>query len=550
MAHHPRKETEVPSVYESFPAHLHRTHPFSDYIREQSFGSILVSKMLEQYTSPPESDKEREEKPLVVENKNHLLSIEQLSCLPLCFQDLPLIPKHFLQISSPATQVLRRKLMRKSNVLIVQGGYSAKRFIYDRLQILGVNVYIMDHPTSLWNEVADRGAIAQFIPMDFTDYDGIFERCMNLLMKLGLLNRFDAVTTYYEDGVLLAARIATALGLETNSVEACENARNKRRTREVMAEKGLPVPRFRRIMNEKDIESACSYVGFPLVLKPAFGAASMGVTRIDNMKHAISAYKKLMPTFNVNQDSIWAQGTEMLIEEYYDGDEFDVDVLLWEEKVVYAKVSDNWACLEPWFKETGTNCPSCYDAEKQQEIIKLATDCTLALGFRNGCFHVECRYTSRGARLIEVNARMGGVAVHDANLMAWGVDLVEEHCMTALGIIIKPVIPREPQKFMAECAINAPYSGTMCEDLWLQFAQDHSLVWKIDYLKKKGEEVVGPEDGLPDMIAEIIMVSLGGVDECLEEMKNILKNVHVPIRAAVKSKQLPLFLPFGAHPFC
>lgn len=31
-----------------------------------------------------------------------------------------------------------------------------------------------------------------------------------------------------------------------------------------------------------------------------------------------------------------------------------------------------------------------------------------ALDFRLGVFHVECKYTSRGARLIEVNARMGG----------------------------------------------------------------------------------------------------------------------------------------------
>jgi hypothetical protein len=31
-----------------------------------------------------------------------------------------------------------------------------------------------------------------------------------------------------------------------------------------------------------------------------------------------------------------------------------------------------------------------------------------ALGFRLGVFHVEAKYTSRGPRLIEVNARMGG----------------------------------------------------------------------------------------------------------------------------------------------
>ena len=48
-------------------------------------------------------------------------------------------------------------------------------------------------------------------------------------------------------------------------------------------------------------------------------------------------------------------------------------------------------------------------------------------------FHVECKYTSRGPRLIEVNCRMGGGPVRDINLMVWGVDLVEEHLMATAG---------------------------------------------------------------------------------------------------------------------
>ncbi len=102
------------------------------------------------------------------------------------------------------------------------------------------------------------------------------------------------------------------------------------------------------------------------------------------------------------------------------GDEFDVDILLCAGEVVYSKVSDNWACWEPWFQETGTNCPSLYDPVKQAELVKLAVDTTLALGFAAGCFHVELKYTQRGPRIIEVNARMGGVSVRDANKFAWG----------------------------------------------------------------------------------------------------------------------------------
>ena len=37
-----------------------------------------------------------------------------------------------------------------------------------------------------------------------------------------------------------------------------------------------------------------------------------------------------------------------------------------------------------------------------------------ALGLKLGAFHVEAKYTSRGPRLIEVNARMGGGPVRCA----------------------------------------------------------------------------------------------------------------------------------------
>ncbi|PXF45370.1 Carnosine synthase 1 [Gracilariopsis chorda] len=466
------------------------------------------------------------------------------------FAHLPSMRPEKLHVASPEAQNLRRKLMRGSNVLIVQGGYAGKKFIYQRLMSLGVNIYMLDGPGSIWRRVAEEGGIAEFIELDFTEYDTLFERAMEAIIDASLEGKFDAVTTYYEDAVPLAARIATALGVQTNSVDACDKARNKRKTREVMAASGLPVPRFRRVLSVEDVPAACDYVGFPVILKPVFGAASLGVTKAQSMEDAVSAYKKLFGTLVVDEDTIWAQGTEMIVEEFYDGDEFDVDILLSEGMVVYAKVSDNWACCEPFFMETGTNCPSSYPEDKQHALMKLAIDSTLALGFRYGCFHVECRYTKRGPRLIEVNARMGGVSVRDANLIAWGVDLVEEHCMAALKIPIRPYLPREPLKFMAESAINAPYTGTLNDDDWLGFARESKLVHKINYLRAKGDAVVGPEDGLPDWIGEIIVVSEQSTEEAVQEIRRIIEKVRVPISPAVPGSERPFFFPSSSHPFC
>ena len=72
---------------------------------------------------------------------------------------------------------------------------------------------------------------------------------------------------------------------------------------------------------------------------------------------------------------------------------------------------------------------------------------------------MELKYTSRGPRLIEVNCRMGGGPVRDTNLRVWGVDLVEEHFLTSLGIPTKPLALSAPQEHIAEYTVNAQKTG-------------------------------------------------------------------------------------------
>ena len=54
----------------------------------------------------------------------------------------------------------------------------------------------------------------------------------------------DAIVAADDDGVLLAAHAAAVLGLRHNGPAAVRAARDKRRTRAVLREAGLPVPRF------------------------------------------------------------------------------------------------------------------------------------------------------------------------------------------------------------------------------------------------------------------------------------------------------------------
>lgn len=93
-----------------------------------------------------------------------------------------------------------------------------------------------------------------------------------------------------------------------------------------------------------------------------------------------------------------------MMEQYLDGPEVDVDVLLNSDgDVVYGNVTDNWPTIEPYFNETGSNCPSILSLQQQRELCQLSVAAVKCMGFVVGNFHVECKYTSsNGPQLIEV----------------------------------------------------------------------------------------------------------------------------------------------------
>jgi len=128
-----------------------------------------------------------------------------------------------------------------------------------------------------------------------------------------------------------------------------------------------------------------------------------------------------------------------------------------------------------------------------------------AAGFTAGVFHVECKMTSTGPQLIEINARMGGGQVHECNLRCWGVDLVEETLFIALGIPPRPPVPKQPRSAVAYCYVNAPFSGKVLNLSKLEAMQKRTDVVWAKPLVKVGSEVVGPQDGLPTWLCDLFV---------------------------------------------
>jgi carnosine synthase len=435
------------------------------------------------------------------------------------------VPRKLLDQATDEAQALRRKLAFGATVVFVSAGLQGKRFILERMVELGVKSVVIDHPDSWSRHLVAEGIIAKFIPVDMSQSsEQVFSQCLAHIKGLGAdaaTGPADGITTFIELSVPLVSRLCEVLGLPGFSPQSVDDARDKHRTRACLAAAGLPTPRNFLIKSDRELKDAAARVGFPAVLKPVSGAASLGVKKVESEKELQDCYNEIvteMSSLVVSSGAlIKGDGSgvgfnaasmidlTLLLEQYLDGNEVDIDVVMSEGEWRYAAVQDNGPTLEPYFNETWAASPSLLPKEKQNALRDLAVSSVKALGFAAGVFHVECKYTSTGPQLIECNARMGGGQVRECNLLTWGVDLVEETLFIALGIPSRPVVSKTPLHPVAYCYVNAKKSGVMgSTDCIKDLAKQDGVVWAKP-LVRPGDAVVGPDDGLPTWLCDLLV---------------------------------------------
>jgi len=382
------------------------------------------------------------------------------------YEMLAKVPREFLEAQGPEAQNLRRSLVRGSTVVFTSAGYAGKRFIFECAAALGVKSVILDHPDSWSRELVAEGIVAKFLPVDMSQSsEEVYRQATKLIGELGedgVTGPADAITTFVELSVPLAARLCETFGLPGFRPSSVDTARDKHQTRAALKRAGLPTPRNFLIREESQLTEAGRLVGFPAVLKPVSGAASLGVKKVTSKEELDACYKEVVTELSslvissgaLVKGSAGGSGVNasnvadltVLLEQYLDGSEVDIDVVMSDGQWQYASVSDNGPTIEPYFNETWGLSPSRLSKEKQSALKDLAVKSVEALGFTSGVFHVECKYTTTGPQLIEVNARMGGGPVRECNRLVWGVDLVEEAIFIALGIPARPVAPADVQR--------------------------------------------------------------------------------------------------------
>ena len=322
------------------------------------------------------------------------------------------------------------------------------------------------------------------------------ERAVATAVEYAANHPIQAVVAADDDGAVLGAMIARALGLRHNGVEAVRAARDKHGMRQVLAAAGIPTPRFERFAVSTDPREAARRVSYPCVVKPLGLAASRGVMRADEPEQFVVAFERLGAL--LRRPEAVALGPELadhvLVESYIPGIEVALEGLLVGGRLKVLAIFDKPDPLEgPFFEETIYVTPSRLDAQTQQAIANCAGRVARALGLGEGPVHAELRVNAQGVWMIEIAARSIGGLCSRALRFGDGVSLEELILRHAMGLEVEGY-EREPVA-SGVMMMPIPRGGVLAEVRGLAEARQVGGIEEIRITLPIGAEVVPLPEG-------------------------------------------------------
>lgn len=188
---------------------------------------------------------------------------------------------------------------------------------------------------------------------------------------------------------------------------------------------GVPSPWYFDVESFNDLKSLEWKVSFPCVIKPTDNAGSQGVAKVNNFEELLANYA---------YSHSFSRHGKVIVEEYLDGPEVSVEVMVANGKVHVLQITDKITTGAPHFVEVEHVQPSRLPDETQRQIREVTKLACKAIGINKGPAHVEMRVTQRGPVMIELGARMGGdnITTHLVPLST-GIDMVGGTIKVALG---------------------------------------------------------------------------------------------------------------------
>jgi biotin carboxylase len=295
-------------------------------------------------------------------------------------------------------------------------------------------------------------------------------------------------------------------GIHPDTASVC---RDKQLMARRFEEHGVPIARRAIVTKAEDIPAAVRDVGCPGVLKPTTGVASLFTVRFDSEAELQARFDQFdAAAADHHSRAIKEMGGRWLVEEYLDGAAFSVESLTLGGETTHIAVCQKGAMTEPFFVETGHVCPPPVDNRLIAEMKDIAGRAVGALGIGDGISHSEMKLTSRGIRVLEVGARMGGGSIRQVVKLGGGVDLLEATLELARGR--KPRIAPSPSRAAASRSLFPSRPCLVRDSSRIDQLRDLPGIVAVNRWMDDGDVYLLPPDGYREILG---VVAVGDTPE-------------------------------------
>jgi len=335
-----------------------------------------------------------------------------------------------------------------------------------------------------------------------------------------------AAEDYRPDGIMTlatdmpmrgVAKVSDRLHLHSINYETAVKATDKYEMIKAFKAYGVPSPWYYDVNSLDELKALEGKIVFPCIIKPTDNAGSHGVAKVHNFEELLSNYE---------YSHSCSRHGKVIVEEYLDGPEVSVEVMVVKGKVNILQITDKITTGAPHFVEMGHTQPSRLPEDTQRQIREVAEAACKSLGLDKGPAHVEMKVTSRGPVMIELGARMGGdnITTHLVPLST-GIDMVKATINVALGE--EPDITPTLHCGSAIRYFKVPF-GTIKSIKGIEEAKKMPGVKQITFTKAFGEEST-PIECSNDRIGFVI-VQGGSADEAARSCEEAMNRINITIQ--------------------
>lgn len=236
----------------------------------------------------------------------------------------------------------------------------------------------------------------------------------------------DGIMTLATDMPMRAVAAACQeLGLPGISFDTALKATDKGEMIKAFKKHNVEHPWFFIISDKNAFDSIIKEISYPCIIKPTDNAGSRGVMLCHDESELINGY---------SYASHESRAGGVIIEEYLQGPEFSVEVMVVDGVPHVLQITDKITTGAPHFVEMGHTQPTMQPDDVKEKIEGLARRAVLAVGINIGPAHVEMILTKQGPKMVELGARMGGdcITTHLVPLST-GIDMVAATIKLACG---------------------------------------------------------------------------------------------------------------------